>query len=253
MKADEHRRMPAARAVPLGWFPALPVRRRTDEWMDAPDADPELVRRSLGFLRRANRLLGYTRATLAHLDRFSRAWRPGARMRVIDFATGSADIPRAVLRWAGRRGFDVRVVGVDLHATTAHAALTHAPNPRLQVVRADVLSLPFADGSFDYATTSLFLHHLDDADVVRVLAAMGRVARRGIIAADLLRRRRAYAWIKLLSTFANPMVRHDGPASVAQAFTRDEVLALRDRAGVGFADYFEHFGHRFVLAGEKRR
>jgi SAM-dependent methyltransferase len=238
---------------PRGWFPALRERRRTDEWMDAPDADPALVRRSLGFLRRANRLLGYTRSTLAHLDRFSRSWRPGEQVRIIDFATGSADVPRAILRWGGRRGFDVRVVGVDLHATTARAALAvDAPDPRLHIVRADVLRLPFADGSFDYATTSLFLHHLDDDDVVRVLAAMGRVARRGIIAGDLLRRRRAYAWIKLFSAFSNPMVRHDGPASVAQAFTRDEVLALRDRAGVTFADYSEHFGHRFVLAGERR-
>lgn len=235
------------------WLPDLSSRRRTAEWMDAPDADPDLVRQSLVFLRRVNRLLGYTRSTLRHLERFSRTWRPGERIRVIDFATGSADVPRAILRWADRRGYDVRVVGVDLHATTARAALAGAaaPDPRLQIVRADVLELPFAEGSFDYATTSLFLHHLDDADAVRVLAAMGRAARRGVIAGDLLRRRRAYAWIKLISVFANPMVKHDGPASVAQAFTREEVLALRDRAGVGFARYFEHFGHRFVLAGER--
>jgi ubiquinone/menaquinone biosynthesis C-methylase UbiE len=172
-------------------IPSLRSRRRVDERMDAPDADPELVRQSLRFLRRANRLLGYTRSTLHHLDRFSRSWRAGETIRVIDFATGSADLPRAILRWADRRGLDVRVVGVDLHATTARAALADfPPDPRLQVVRADVLNLPFADGSFDYATTSLFLHHLDDADAVRVLAAMSRVARRGIIAGDLLRRRR---------------------------------------------------------------
>ena len=219
--------------------------------MDAPDADPRLVNQSLRFLRRVNGLLGYTRATLWHLERFSRSWRPGERVRIIDFATGSGDVPRAILRWAERREFDVRVVGVDLHAASARAALAAAPDPRLRIVRADVLRLPFGDGSFDYATTSLFLHHLDDADAVRVLAAMARVARRGIVAGDLLRRRRAYAWIRLLSLFANPMVKHDGPASVAQAFTREEVLALRDAAGVGFARYHEHFGHRFVLAGQK--
>lgn len=237
--------------MPGSWLPDLSSRRRTHEWMDAPDADPELVRRSLRFLRRVNRLLGYTRSTLGHLERFSRSWRQGERIRIIDFATGSADVPRAILRWADRRGLDVRVVGVDLHATTARAALAENADPRLRIVRADVLHMPFADGSFDYATTSLFLHHLDDADVVRVLSTMNRVTRRGIIAGDLLRRRRAYAWIRLLSLFSNPIVRHDGPASVAQAFTREEVLALRERAGVGFAQFFEHVGHRFVLAGEK--
>lgn len=229
----------------------LSQRHRTDELMDAPDADPALVRKSLRFLRRVNRLLGYTRSTLGHLERFSRTWKAGERIRIIDFATGSADVPRAILRWADRRGLDVRVVGVDLHATTAQAALALDPDPRLQIVRANVLDLPFADGSFDYATTSLFLHHLDDDDVVRVLGAMARVARRGIIAGDLLRSRRAYAWIKLFTLFANPIVKNDGPASVAQAFTRDEVMRLRERAGVPFADYFEHFGHRFVLAGQR--
>lgn len=233
------------------WFPDLRARRRTAELMDAPDADPVLVRRSLRFLRRVNRWLGYTRSTLDHLDRFSQRWKPGETIRLIDFATGSADLPRAIVRWGRRRGFDVRVVGVDLHATTARAALDENPDPSIRIVRADVLELPFADGAFDYATTGLFLHHLADADALRVLAEMSRVARRGIVAGDLLRRPGAYAWIKLFTLFANPVVKHDGPASVAQAFTRDEVLAMRDQAGVAFADYFEHAGHRFVLAGEK--
>jgi hypothetical protein len=80
---------------------------------------------------------------------------------------------------------------------------------------------------------------------------MGRVARRGVIAADLLRHRRAYAWITLFTLASNPMVRHDARVSVAQAFNRAEVLDLRDRAGLQFAQFYRHFGHRFVLAGER--
>jgi ubiquinone/menaquinone biosynthesis C-methylase UbiE len=230
----------------------LRTRRRQPEWMDAPTADPAQLRRSLGYLRRINTLLGYTRATLWHLRRFGKRWRRGETIRILDVGTGSADVPRAILRLADRRGFDVWVVGVDLHADTARAALTSGPpDPRLSIVRADAVRLPFADRSFDYAITSTFLHHLDDADAVRALAEMGRVARRGIIAADLLRHRRAYAWVTLLTMFANPMVRHDGRVSVAQAFTKPEVLAMRERAGLGFARYYRHFGHRFVLAGER--
>jgi ubiquinone/menaquinone biosynthesis C-methylase UbiE len=222
--------------------------------MDAPDADPALVRQSLRFLRRVNRLLGYTRSTLDQLERFSRSWGRDEPIRILDVATGSADLPLAILGWADRRGYrDLRTVGIDLHATTAAAAaLAQSPDPRIRIVRGNALRLPFADGSFDYATTSLFLHHLDDDDVVTVLREMSRVARRGIIAGDLIRRKRAYAWIKLFTLFANPIVKNDGPASVAQAFTRDEILSLRDRAGASFAEYFEHAGHRFVLAGEKK-
>ncbi|HEY2587374.1 MAG TPA: methyltransferase domain-containing protein [Tepidisphaeraceae bacterium] len=230
----------------------LSSRRREAEWMDAPDADPEWLRKSLAFIRRVNVLFGYTRATLSHFERFSAGWRRGETIRILDVATGSADIPRAILRWAQRRGFDVRVVGIDLHAKTlSEASIESNGDARLRLVRADALCLPFADNSFDYAVTNMFLHHLDDDQIVVVLREMARVARRGIVAADLNRNARAYRWIGLFTLWANPMVRHDARVSVAQAFTRDEVLALRERAGVGFASYYQHFGHRFVLAGQK--
>jgi SAM-dependent methyltransferase len=238
-------------------LPDLTTRRRTAEWMDAADADPAELRRSLAFIRRINRLLGYTCSTLHHLDRFSRGWPAGETIRVLDVATGSADVPLAILRWAVRRGLDVRVVGLDLHAETAREAAVAAravdgihPS-RLGIIRGDALRLPFADGSFDYALSAMFLHHLGDADAVCVLREMSRVARRGVIVSDLLRHRRAYAWISLFTLVAGPMVRHDARASVAQAFNREEVMQLADAAGLGFASYHRHFGHRFVLAGEK--
>ena len=234
-------------------FPSLRSRRREAEWMDAPDVDPRELQSSLRFIRRINTLLGYTRATLAHVKHFGADWKPGERITFVDLATGSADIPRAILRWAVPRGLDVHVTGIDRHAETARTAQRESrDDPRLRIVQADVMRLPFADRSFDYALTAMFLHHLDDEAVVHVLREMDRISRRGIVVADLLRHRRAYAWISLFTIFANPMVRHDARVSVAQAFTQREVHDLRDRAGISYAGYHRHFGHRFVLAGEKR-
>jgi len=226
----------------------LDSRMQGPEWMDEPGADAEQLRKSLRYLRRINWFLGYTRSTLGHLQRFSQHWPGGETIRILDIATGSGDVPRAMLAWAKPRGFNLHVVGVDLHAMTARAA---GANDAVQIVRANAMQLPFADGSFDYATTSLFLHHLDEADVVTVLSEMGRVAKRGVIVGDLLRHRRAYWWVNLLTLLANPMVRHDGRISVAQAFKKDEIIALRDQAGIAFAEYYRHAGHRFVLAGER--
>jgi len=231
---------------------SLDARLREPEWMDEAGVDPAALDRSLRFIRRINSLLRYTRATLSHLDRFSRTWQADEPITVLDVATGSADIPRAIAQWATQRRFNVRVTGLDRHAETARLAREQAhDNAGITIVRGDAMQLPFADGSFDYVITSMFLHHLDDADVVRVLREMDRVARRGIIAADLLRHRRAYAWITLFTLCANPMVRHDARVSVAQAFTRTEVLALRDQAALNYTNYSRHFGHRFVLAGQK--
>lgn len=228
--------------------------RLEPEWMDRPAAEEADLRRSLAFIRRVNTFLGYNRSTLRHLARFSRRWRRDAPVRILDVATGSGDLPRSVARWGRRRGFDLRLVGVDLHLTTLReaAALTPAAEfPHVEFVRADALRLPFADGSFDYATTGMFLHHLTDETAAEAVREMARVASRGIVVSDLLRHRRAYAWVTLFTLLSPPMVRHDGRASVAQAFTTAEALRLRERAGVGFARYYRHFGHRFALAGER--
>lgn len=216
--------------------------------MDEPHADPALVRKSLAFIRRINRLFGYNRATISHLERFSRNWRGGARITLLDIATGSGDVPRAILKWAEKRGHRIRVTGLDRHPVMSRVIASEA---QLQSVRGDALRLPFADGSFDYVINSMFLHHLSQDEAVTVLREMNRVARRGILIADLVRDSWAYRWISLFSLFANPMVRHDARVSVAQAFVESEILELRDRAGVGYADYFRHAAHRFVLAGEK--
>ncbi len=219
--------------------------------MDDPAADPAELASALAFIRRVNAALGYARATVGHLRRFGGDW-PGDRpTTLLDVATGTADIPRAVLRWADRAGRDVRLVGLDLHAATLAVAAARNRDPRLTFVRGDALALPFPDRSFDYVLSGMFLHHLGEDAAVAALREMDRVARRGVVVADLLRNRRAYAWISLFTLAAGPMVRHDARGSVAGAFTADELVRLRDRAGLGYARPHRHFGHRLVLAGER--
>jgi ubiquinone/menaquinone biosynthesis C-methylase UbiE len=146
----------------------------------------------------------------------------------------------------------VRVVALDRHALTIDAAVAAGPaDRRLALVRGDALRLPFADGAFDYVLSSMFLHHLGEDDAAAALREMNRVAGRGVIVADLLRDARAYMWVTLFTLLAHPMVRHDARVSVAQAFSAAEARALPDRAGISFVHFHRHFGHRFVLAGEK--
>jgi 2-polyprenyl-3-methyl-5-hydroxy-6-metoxy-1,4-benzoquinol methylase len=231
------------------------------EQMDEPAVDPRLLERALRFIRRINSLLGYTRATLQHLDRLTDEWhsqgsggasseRRDRPLRILDVATGTADVPEAIVRWAAKRGINVEVVGLDLHAHTLAYAKQIA-NPIIGLVRGDALQLPFDDGAFDVVMTSMFLHHLPDDLAGRVLAEMARVASLGVIAADLERSPVALAWITLFTLFADPLVKHDARISVRQAFTMAEMDALAKRSGLGWARVHEHFAYRFVLAGRK--
>lgn len=230
----------------------LSTRQRIiDELMDDDDVDAEALRRGLRFIRRVNWWLGYTRAVVGHLDQFSQSWRRGEQIHIIDLATGSADIPQAILRWADRRGFDVRIAAVDRHAVTVREAQRRNRDPRLTIVQADVFALPFEAGSFDYALSSMFLHHLDDDQVIELLRRMDRLARRGVIVADLLRHRRALRWVRVMTLLSTAMVKHDARVSVAQAFVKEEIERIRDQAGLSYLTFHRHFGHRFVMAGHK--
>jgi hypothetical protein len=141
-------------------FPPLATRQLEAEWMDEPDVDRARLRRSLSFICLINRMLGYTRATLWHFERLSRTWEPGQAIHVQDVATGSADIPRALAKWGRRRGFDLRIVGLDRHPLTARFADERTSDiPNIRIIRGDALSLPFACDTFDYVITNMFLHH----------------------------------------------------------------------------------------------
>ncbi len=193
-----------------------------------PRGEVERAYRFMGFV---NRWLGGVRATRLAFAEFARGWRGDERIRVLDVASGAADIPRAIARWDPRIEF------------------TCVDRDPVAPVRGDALRLPFRDGAFDYVTTSLFLHHLGDAAAARALAEFDRVARRGMVMNDLLRRRRLYWWTRFFTLFGNSIVRNDGPLSVRKSFTLDELRALA--RPLPYLRARACFGHRVVLYGEK--
>ena len=81
-----------------------------------------------------------------------------------------------------------------------------------------------------------------DADAVRALTEMGRVARRGIIVNDLVRTWPGYlgAWLLGMCTTTNRLTRHDAPLSVLRAWTADELHTMAADAGLTDVTVREH-------------
>ncbi|MCC6679240.1 MAG: methyltransferase domain-containing protein [Phycisphaerales bacterium] len=228
-------------------------RKRTPELMDDPGVDPAQLARSLAYIRAVNRRLGGRSALLGHLERWSKSWT--GPVTLLDVATGSADLPVAACDWARRAGHELRVTGVDLHAgTRAEARRWTAGEPAITLVRGDALKLEeqFGPGSFDYVHAGLFLHHLDEADIERVMRGMWRVARRGVIWNDLVRSRAGLVVIHLLTIGRPRIIRHDARVSVRAGFTRGEAMELVERAGWPGAEYrWSVVAHRFTVTAEK--
>lgn len=204
--------------------------------MDAPDVDPRELERSLSDLQHVNRWLGGRRTALQPLAAMLRRLPRGRPYRVLDVASGAADIPRDVVRWGRRHGYALHVVAADLHAgTLAVARRQTADEPAISVLAADARALPLPDGAVDFALCSTALHHFDEPDAVRVLRELGRVARRGVVVNDLLRSWLGVVGVHLLAATlwrGHPVTRHDGPLSLRRSYTAPELRALARRAGL---------------------
>jgi SAM-dependent methyltransferase len=203
--------------------------------MDAPGVDAAELEHSLADLRDVNRWLGGASTALRAILPLVRRLK-GREVRVLDVATGSGDLPLALSRRAREAGARVRIVATDFHEGTLAAARAHtAADPNVQVRSADALALPFADDEFDLAMCHTALHHFEEPDAVRVLRELDRVARCGVVVTDLYRSRPALLGARLLAATVwrrHPVTRHDGPHSVAAAFTPRELEALAAAAGM---------------------
>jgi demethylmenaquinone methyltransferase/2-methoxy-6-polyprenyl-1,4-benzoquinol methylase len=108
--------------------------------------------------------------------RAARLAAPAAEDRVLDLATGTADLALAFLEETPVES----VVGVDFvegMLTRARAKLRRQREKRIRLLAADALALPFPDASFGCVASAFLLRNL--ADLAKGLAEMRRVTEPG--------------------------------------------------------------------------
>ena len=95
-------------------MPFTPEKRSGLEFLDLPPdvCSMEELEGSLADLRVVNRYLGSRRALLKHL---SAKVPENSSVTVLDVATGSADLPVAIVDWARRSGVSASITGLDLN------------------------------------------------------------------------------------------------------------------------------------------
>ncbi len=196
-----------------------PPRKRGFEFLDSPDIDPRIVRRSLADVARANALFGGMNAALDELmDILSQVPRDAT---LLDVGTGLGDIPCRAREEARRSGIQLTTIGLD-------SALELAAASQCSIdfaVCADALRLPFADNSIDIVMCSQVLHHFAGRQASELLREMDRVARVRVIVSDIRRSWIAAAglWLVSFPLRFHAVSRHDGVVSVLRGFTPTEL------------------------------
>jgi ubiquinone/menaquinone biosynthesis C-methylase UbiE len=188
-------------------------------------------------VQRINGLLGAYPVLLAHLGRLA-TWPADRPLRVLDVATGLADIPRALVDWARRKGRPIEVVGLDLNARILAMAQDQlAGYPEITLVEGNALALPFETASFDWGLCHLALHHFPLDTHVAFFRELDRVIRPGggVLVGDLLRSRLNYLGaVPFLSLVASPIAKRDGLVSILNALSAPELKRLLSDTELGY-------------------
>ncbi len=230
-------------SAPLARFRAPFPRSDRRELMDENIEDAAELAENFRDIQRVNGLLGGTAVILRQLPALTATIPAGQPVTILDLATGAADIPVAIVKWAKRRNMAVSIVASDSSPQILDLARAQTANiPEISVERYDARSVPLPDHHVDIVLCSLSLHHFEPADAVEVLREMRRLARRGFILNDLHRGRLGYAaaWLASRVTTRNRLTRNDAPLSVRRAYTPEELRALLARAGVEDATISTH-------------
>ena len=207
------------------------------EMMDRPQPVSSELERDLQRLRQLNRWFGSYRLVLD----FMRRWiTPGARMRIVDLATGSGDIPRLVIDFARKNGAHVEIDALDRQPATLEIARTLSS--RYQEISYHEANILEWNGIQDYdvALCSLVLHHFSDEDAVNVLRRCRELSKTFVLVSDLRRGFFLRVGVHLLTAaiFREPMTRFDARLSSERAFSFSEMRRLAIRAG------WKNFGHK---------
>ena len=223
----------------LDFRPMIPgqapmLRDRRPEVMDQPGLDPAEHDRALRGLRRINAVSRCVPGLFRHLEALALEF-PAESLSLLELACGGADTAIELAAMAQRRQLNWTFQACDLNPEAIRIARRNVArhNSPVGLFVADALAPPESE-PFDVVYCTLFVHHLDPADVVRLLAVMAARARRLVLVDDLIRSRLGYAlaWAGTRLLSRSWVVHYDGPLSVQAAFTPSEILELAAEAGL---------------------
>jgi hypothetical protein len=199
------------------------------EALDSPDFDAILTRATLGDIALANQYLGGRTAVAYGVARLLATHATGS-FTMLDAGAGGGDIARYVEGKLSRNGRRLAAVTLDWHPEAAR--LCH--NRALPALVGDARAIPLGDGAVDIVVASQLLHHFSSAAAIGLLRELTRVARLGVVVADLRR-----AWLARLGLWTaahvlrfHPVSRRDGIVSIRRGYSSRTLRDLLVAAGV---------------------
>ncbi len=208
----------------------------TAELLDTDSGTPAEISASIADLRRINRWFGGIGTSQEMISRVANG---ASSLSLLEVAAGSGYVPEVVRERLRNRGLDLQVTLLD----RAPSHLTGGS----RAVAGDAVALPFQDASFDLVSCTLFAHHLSPDEIVRFVNEGLRVCRLAVLINDLIRDRLHLSLVYAgLPLYRSRLTRHDAPASVRQAYTREEMRTMLAQTRASRVDIRHHYLFRMA-------
>jgi SAM-dependent methyltransferase len=208
-------------------------RANIEEEMDGPCSYEEL-RQCLRDLAVVNRMTRAHRPVMEWLEQVADSQTHDRPLRIVDVGCGYGDMLRRIERWACRRGVAVKLIGVDVNANAVRAAREATqPESRIEWIAGDVTSCA-ETARADLVTASGVLHHLPEAEIVRMLAWMESTASVGWLIVDLHRKPVPYKVFSVMmrGPWWHRFIRLDGLRSIRRSFLEEDWRRMCAAAGL---------------------
>ncbi len=192
--------------------------------MDLPDCDPTKLELTYRQFELVNRLFSGWRQL------YRRELRPllssDSETTLLDIGCGGGDLARQLALWSARDKLLLEVTGIDPDAR-AYSYSSHRPHHvSVRFRQADSADLVREGRRFDVVISNHVIHHLQPADLARLLADSQALARRISLHNDLRRNIAAYALFSLAALpFRGSFIRADGLTSIRRSYTQAELAA----------------------------
>lgn len=160
-------------------------RKLVGELMDDPALNPNEHAKALRGLARLNAMSRAPSVLYPILKR--EAEKLDRPLTIVDIATGSADVPVAMLQRAKREGVRFDITACDISPVALEHARDRANSAHVKIITSQLDILHEAPPPADVLMCSLFLHHLNDDQVAIVVRKMAAAARRMVLISDLRR------------------------------------------------------------------
>ncbi len=206
-------------------------RSNLKELLDETDIPSGLLHKNLRELDILNRSTGGHAITLRGMKQL--ITNSDKTYQIVDLGCGSGDALKVIADWSRLNNYRVALTGVDMNLDAIDfLKINCAEYPEIKGVTSDYHEYLSKNKYIDIVHCSLFCHHLNNDELVRLFTYFKHYVKKGFIINDLQRHWLSYysAWFFTRLFNGSVLAKNDGPISVLRSFKYEELVGLLKKA-----------------------